>query len=171
MPFATMSNGVPEGLATDDFVLRPIVAADAELDYAAVMESREYLRGWEQTGWPEDDFTVGADRDDLEKMERWHTDGAGFSYTVMNPTETECLGCVYLRATDAPSYAGARVTPVGDRRWEDYEATVFFWVRESRLATATDRALLDALRAWLAKDWSLGAISSSPANCAPSRST
>lgn len=134
MPFATMSNGVPEGLATDD-------------------------------------FTVGADRDDLEKMERWHTDGAGFSYTVMNPTETECLGCVYLRATDAPSYAGARVTPVGDRRWEDYEATVFFWVRESRLATATDRALLDALRAWLAKDWSLGAISSSPANCAPSRST
>lgn len=154
MSFNMMGDSAPDGLATDDFILRPIVAADAELDYAAVMESRDYLLGWEQTGWPEEDFTVEANRDDLEKMERWHADGAGFSYTVMNPAETECLGCVYLRSTDARAYAGARVTPVGDHRWEDYEATVSFWVRRSRLGTATDRALLDALRAWLAKDWS-----------------
>lgn len=155
MPFTTMDHGAPHGLATDDFLLRPIKAVDAELDYAAVMESREYLREWEQTGWPEEDFTVEANREDLEKMERWHTDGAGFSYTVMNPAETECLGCVYLRSTNAPAYAGARITPVGDHRWEDYEATVSFWVRKSRLETATDRALLDVLRPWLAKDWNL----------------
>jgi hypothetical protein len=31
-------------LRTEEFVLRPIVADDAELDYAAVMETREYLR-------------------------------------------------------------------------------------------------------------------------------
>lgn len=155
MPFTTMVNGAPDGLATDDFLLRPIRTADAELDYAAVMESRDHLRGWEQTGWPEEDFTVEANREDLEKMERWHANGDGFSYTVMNPAETECLGCVYLRSTNAPAYAGARITPVGDLRWEDYEATVSFWIRRSRLETATDRALLDVLRAWLAKDWSL----------------
>lgn len=155
MPFTTMDGGAPESLVTDDFILRPITAADAELDYAAVMESREHLRGWEQTGWPADDFTVEADRADLEKMERWHADRAGFSYTVMNPAETECLGCVYLRSTDAPGYVGARITPVGEHRWDDYEATVSYWVRRSRLETATDRALLDALRAWLATDWRL----------------
>jgi hypothetical protein len=155
MSLTTTDGSAPEGLATDDFILRPIRAADAALDYAAVMESRDYLRGWEQTGWPEEDFTVEANREDLEKMERWHANGDGFSYTVMNPSETECLGCVYLRSTNAPAYAGARITPVGDHRWEAYEATVSYWVRRSRLETAIDRALLDALRAWLAKDWSL----------------
>jgi hypothetical protein len=155
MPFKVMDDNVPEGLTRDDFILRPIVAADAELDYAAVMESREYLRGWEQTGWPEEDFTVAANREDLEMLERRHADRRAFTYTVMNPAETECLGCVYFMPTDARSFAGARITPVGDHRWEDFEAAVYFWVRKSRLETDTDRALLDVLRTWLAKDWSL----------------
>ncbi|WP_051325203.1 GNAT family N-acetyltransferase [Glycomyces tenuis] len=155
MPFTMTDENVPEGLTTDDFILRPITAADAEPDYAAVMESREYLRGWEQTGWPADDFTVEANREDLEMLERRHAERRAFTYTVMDPAETECLGCVYFMPTDARSFAGARITPVGDRRWEDYEAAVYFWVRRSRLETATDRALLDVLRTWPAKDWSL----------------
>jgi hypothetical protein len=155
MLFKTMNGDAPDGLTTDGFTLRPITAADAELDYAAVMESREYLRGWEQTGWPADDFTVAANRDDLEKLERRHAAREAFTYTVMNPAETECLGCVYLMPTDARSFAGARITPVGDGRWDDYEAAVYFWVRKTRLGKATDRALLDALGAWLAEDWSL----------------
>ncbi|MEU6246361.1 N-acetyltransferase [Glycomyces sp. NPDC047010] len=155
MPFTTMDSGAPAGFATDDFLLRPIRAADAELDYAAVMESRDYLLGWEQTGWPAEDFTVEANREDLEKLERWHEDGAGFTYTVMDPAETECLGCVYLRSTTARAYAGARITPVGDHRWDAYEATVSFWVRRSRLGTPTDTGLLARLRTWLARDWSL----------------
>jgi hypothetical protein len=58
--------------------------------------------------------------------------------------------------TDARSFTGARIMPSGDQQWEDYRATVYFWVRKSRLAARTDRALLDALRAWIADDWSLG---------------
>ncbi len=46
MRFETMDFAVPEGLTADDFVLRPIRAADAELDYAAVIESNEFLRTW-----------------------------------------------------------------------------------------------------------------------------
>jgi hypothetical protein len=154
MLFTTMDQAAPDRLVKDDFILRPITADDAELDHAAVMESREYLRGWEQTGWPEDDFTVDANREDLEKLEQRHAAREAFTYTVTNPAETECLGCVYLMPTDARMFAGARITPVGDRRWEDFDATVYFWVRRSRLGTATDRSLLDALRAWLADDWS-----------------
>jgi hypothetical protein len=154
--FANLELDVPEGLTTEEFVLRPIVAADAELDYAAVMESRDYLRTWEQSSWPEDDFTVAANREDLEKLEQRHANHQAFTYTVLDPAGTECLGCVYLMATDARMFAGARITPVGDRRWADYEAAVYFWVRRSRLAAGTDRALLDALRTWIAQDWNLG---------------
>jgi hypothetical protein len=144
------------GLTTDEFVLRPILATDAELDYAAVMESRDYLRTWEQTSWPADDFTVAGNRSDLEGLEQRHTDRQAYTYTVMNPAGTECLGCVYLMPTDARSFAGARITPVGDHRWDDYSAAVYFWVRKSRLAAQLDRVLLDALRGWLVRDWSLG---------------
>ncbi|GAA4913729.1 hypothetical protein LX16_2188 [Stackebrandtia albiflava] len=154
MPFTL--DTVPEGVRTGDFILRPITAADAELDHAAVMESREYLRGWEQDGgWPTDDFTVDANREDLDGLERRHAEGRAFTYTVMDPAETECLGCVYFMPTDVRSFTTARITPVGEERWEDYEAAVYFWVRKSRLGTATDHALRDTLRSWLAKDWNL----------------
>ena len=156
MAFANLELDVPESLTTEEFVLRPIVAADAELDHAAVMESREFLRTWEQSSWPEDDFTVAANREDLEKLERRHASHLAFTYTVLDPAGTECLGCVYLMATDARMFTGARITPVGDHRWDDYDAAVYFWVRRSRLAAGTDRALLDALRTWLARDWGLG---------------
>lgn len=156
MPFENLEFDVPDSLKTDGFMLRPILATDAELDYAAVMESRDYLRTWEQSTWPADDFTVAANREDLEKLEQRHASNEAFTYTVLDPAGTECLGCVYLMPTNARMFTGARITPVGDRRWEDYEATVYFWVRRSRLATGTDRALLDALRTWLAQDWSFG---------------
>lgn len=155
MPFKQMEAELPEGLVTDDFVLRPIRAADAEADYAAVMESREYLRAWEQSSWPEDDFTVAANREDLEKLERRHAERLAFTYTVTDPVGTACLGCVYLMSSGARMFTEARITSVGGSRWEEYEAAVYFWVRKSRPATMTDRALLDALRAWLARDWSL----------------
>lgn len=156
MPFENLESEVPESLTTDGFVLRPIAAADAEKDYAAVMESREYLRTWEQSSWPEDDFTVAANRADLENLERRHASRQAFTYTVTNPAGTECLGCVYLMPTNARMFAKTGVTPVGNRRWDDCEAAVYFWIRESRLAAGTDRVLLDALRTWIARDWSLG---------------
>lgn len=142
-----------EGLATDGFILRPIVAADAELDYNAVMESREFLRKWEQSSWPEDDFTVDANRKDLEGLEQRHAGRKAFTYTVMNPAETECLGCVYIMPPDARMFADVTVTPVEDHRWDDYNATVYYWVSRQHLGTDTDRALLDELRRWLSDDW------------------
>ena len=151
-----MEPDAPAGLTTGEFTLRPLVAADAEMDHAAVMESREYLRTWEQSTWPEDDFTVAANRTDLEKAERRHAAREAFTYTMVDPAGTECLGCVYVMPTDARMFAGARITPVGDHRWDDYAAAVYFWVRRSRLATGLDRTLLEALRTWLARDWSLG---------------
>jgi len=140
-------------LVTDGFILRPIVADDDALDFAAVMESKDFLRGWEQTGWPEDDFTVAANRLDLEKLERRHRNRESFTYTVMNPGETECIGCVYITAMDAPLFARPEITPVGSEAWSDYRAAVHFWVRKSRLPFGTDRVLLDTLRDWFAHEW------------------
>ena len=145
----------PAGLRTDAFLLRPIVADDAELDYAAVMETKEFLRLWEPGGWPEDDFTLAANRGDLAKMEERHRAGYAFGYTMMNLDETECLGCVYVMPSDAKMYAEVTVDAVGDRRWTDMKATVFFWVRHSRLDGGLEERLLAELRRWFGNDWGL----------------
>ena len=143
----------PEGLRTKEFVLRPIRASDAERDYEAVMESKDFLRGWEQTGWPAADFTVEANREDLVKLERRHAAGEAFAYTVADPTDTRCLGCVYVLPTASPWLAKARITALGDDEWSAYGLAVLFWVRKARLADGLDRRLLDVLGPWLARDW------------------
>ena len=144
---------VPEGFETPEFVLRPLWAADVELDYAAVMESRIELRPWEQTGWPADDFTVADDLVDLIDLEERHREKRSFTYTVLTPDGSECLGCVYLMPPDAASFTKAEITPVRDGRWSDVDAALYFWVRTSRLASGLDGRLLAALRDWMARDW------------------
>ena len=146
---------VPAELRTDEFLLRPIREADAALDYEAVMASREYLRPWEGTSWPADDFTLEANRADAEKLERWHVAGERFTYTVLDPTETQCLGCVYIAPTGAPLFARQQIAALDGARWSAYAVAVHFWIRTSRLADGLDRRLLDALGPWLATDWQI----------------
>ena len=146
----------PEELRTGDFLLRPIRAADAALDYEAVMASREYLRPWEGTGWPADDFTLDTNRADVAKLERWHAAGERFTYTVLDPTETRCLGCVYIVPTDAPLFARQQIAASDGARWSAYEAAVHFWIRTSRLADGLDRRLLDTLGPWFEDAWGIG---------------
>lgn len=152
-----MGISAPAGLQTREFVLRALLASDAELDYDAVMESRELLRKWEQSTWPEEDFTIEANGQDLLKAQRRHADGDAFTYTVMNLDESECLGCVYVLAPDAKMFKGAQVAAIGDYQWSDCDAAVFFWVRTSRLPEGLDRTLLDALIAWFEGEWSFKA--------------
>lgn len=144
---------VPEELRTPEFLLRPIRAADAALDFDAVMESKDFLRGWEQTGWPEDDFTVEANRADLVRLEQRHQAGESFTYTVLTPALTQCLGCVYVMPTGAPLFAKAQISAVGDALWFDFDVAVYFWVRKSQLAGELDRRLLEQISLWLERDW------------------
>lgn len=96
MVFGDENITIPTGLVTNGFLIRPLLATDVELDYAAVMESKEFLRKWEQTGWPADNFTLAENLEDLQRAEDRHVNREAFTFTVLNPTETECLGCIYI---------------------------------------------------------------------------
>jgi hypothetical protein len=157
MTFGERGISAPSRYETHEFVLRPILASDAQLDYDAVMESREFLRNWEQSTWPEDDFTVEANREDLAKAERKHASGENFTYTVMNPDQTECFGCVYVFSPESNWLSPGHAKAVGAHQWSDCDAVFLFWIRKSRLAQGMDRSLLDSVLAWVERDWSLNA--------------
>jgi RimJ/RimL family protein N-acetyltransferase len=135
----------PTGTRTDRLLLRPLTVGHVELDYEAVMVSREQLNRWSQTTWPTPDFTLAENRADLARHQREHNEGVAFTYTVLDPTESRCLGCVYI--TPVPETAVYLYTK------EEYAARVGFWIRSDELASGLESHLLATLRGWFAAEW------------------
>ena len=99
----THPNWVP---VDDGYHLRPITAADADLDYPAVMGSQPRLwsifgQAW---GWPPVSMTYQQDVEDLARHEAEIAAHQSFNYALFDDAETALLGCVYL---DSPAKQGA----------------------------------------------------------------
>jgi hypothetical protein len=145
---------VPEVLQTDEFLVRPLRATDVRLDYDAVISSRAELFLRSGGMWPREGFTLEENLEDLERHEREHLERVAFTYTVMNPAETECLGCIYIDPLEnfLEHDAGS------GEYLNDRTAYVTFWVRHSRLADNLDRRLLEALLSWFRGDWAFSHV-------------
>jgi len=150
MDFYPASVVVPQEKRTSRLCLRPLRATDVELDYEAVMSSAEMLRRWSQSDWPADDFTLAENLADLQRHEGEHTERKAFTFTVLNPQGTQCLGCVYIQPLwpeDRPLCQEAA-----------YAADVGFWVRTSELTNDLDQHLLATVRDWLQAEWAFDCI-------------
>ncbi|MEH0110199.1 hypothetical protein V6N00_10850 [Tersicoccus sp. MR15.9] len=99
-----------------------------------------------------------ANRQDLEDLAPRHAERRAFTYTVVDPEDVTCLGCVYIFPTTATFLLRSTVAAVGEAAWGDVDAVVYFWVRRSRMQTHLDERLLTSLRAWFADDWRLSRI-------------
>ncbi len=145
---------VPEALRTEEFLVRPLKATDVKLDYDAVITSRAELFLRSDGRWPREGFTLEENLADLIRHEREQLDRVAFTYTVMNPTETECLGCVYIHPLKGLlQRAGISVEHIPDA-----SAYVTFWVRQSRLPDNLDRQLLQALLSWFQTEWAFSLV-------------
>ena len=120
--------------------LRPITEADTEIDYPAVMGSRERL--WEIFGpawsWPKDTMTFDDDRRDLPSPSRKRSPRTSPSTTPSSTSaETAIFGCVYI---DPPERACA----YGEVSW---------WVVDELVGSDVERALDGLVPQWIAADW------------------
>src|SRR5947209_9808156 len=141
---------VPEELRTGEFLVRPLRATDVTLDYDAVISSRAELLLGSGGTWPREGFTLEENLADLQRHEQEHLDRVAFTYTIMNPAETECLGCLYIGPLERLIGRGA-----GNGEYlSDGTAYVSFWVRQNRLADHLDRRVLQALIPWFRNEWS-----------------
>ncbi len=131
--------------------LRPIRGSDVDIDYPAMMGSRERLwaKYGEAWGWPAETITYEADREDLERhaeeIERHET----FNYAVLNDDETELLGCVYI-------------DPPDDRSPDGTDAVASWWVVDHAVGSDLERALDEFVPRWLAETWGFSAVDYSP---------
>ena len=149
---------VPDTFQTAEFVMRPLRVSDVELDYAAVMDSKDMLRRWSASSWPVDDFALEGNRRDLEWHEREHLERKAFTYTVMAADRAECVGCVYIDPL-AWLLRWGKASEAERTALGDDEAVVCFWARQSRLADGLERRLFDAIRDWLARpEWAFSRV-------------
>jgi RimJ/RimL family protein N-acetyltransferase len=141
---------VPKRKATERLALRPLRATDVERDYDAVMSSAAELRRWSASPWPADGFTLAENLADLERHEREHKAREAFTYTVLDPAEERCLGCVYI----LPAWDNAAALCAGASR----AACVGFWVRTSEIPNELDRHLLATLLNWFEREWAFDIV-------------
>src|SRR5580693_6664641 len=123
----------------DGYHLRPIAAADADLDYPAVMGSRERLwsifgGAW---GWPAADMTYEEDRKDLARHETEIAAHESFNYALFDDAETALLGCVYI---DPPEKSGA-------------DAEISWWVVDEKAGTDLPEVLDELVPHWIGAAW------------------
>lgn len=121
--------------------LRPIRAADVDLDYPAVMGSRQrlwtsYGAAW---GWPPESMTLEEDRTDLAHHEAEIERHESFNYALFDADETALLGCVYIDPATKP---GA-------------DAEISWWVVDALVGTDVEAALDDFVPRWIADEWPL----------------
>src|SRR5688572_32677053 len=89
----------PTSLATDDFRLEPLGPQHNEADHAAWMSSIDHIRSTAGFGgsWPpRNGMTLEENLADLRRHADDFRQGAGFTFTVLDPSDADVIGCVYL---------------------------------------------------------------------------
>ena len=136
----------PRSLDTPRFRLEPLGPQHNEPDYAAWTSSIEHIRG--TPGFPDGRWPDNRSIDDNLRDLRRHADDfahrRGFTYTVLDPTTSDVVGCVYIYPDET-----------APRR-----ASVQSWVRASR--SELDVPLYRAVDEWLRTDWPFEAVAYLP---------
>lgn len=145
MPFLPRDFEVPTLVQTARFRLRSITIHDVLKDFDAVMSSREHLwaRFGEPWGWPAASLTIEQNLIDLGWHQKEFQLRSSFDYAVMSPDESRLLGCVYI---DPPHLA-------------DTDADLWFWARQSELASGLEAELEAFILSWLRTDWPFRTVS------------
>ncbi|MCB9249882.1 MAG: hypothetical protein H6613_15675 [Ignavibacteriales bacterium] len=128
---------VPTSFVNNLYRLEILAPIFAELDYDAVITSKERLRGVfaEHTEWPKDDISLEDNIRDLKRHEKeFHTRKA-FAYSVLTLKIDKCLGCVYIE----PSLS------------DEFDCDVYLWMRDSEINL--DEILYKDVKNWLAESW------------------
>lgn len=127
--------------------LRPIRADDVDIDYPAVMGSRERLwaKYGEAWGWPPASMSYEEDKADLARHEAEIAAHETFNYAVLDERETKLLGCVYI---DPPEPGSP----------EHADAVVSWWVVDEAVGTELEQALDDFVPRWLTDTWKFAAV-------------
>lgn len=138
-PFVPAGFEPPTTLVTDRLRLEPLGPEHNEADLAAWSSSVEHIRatpGYPDGDWPPlEGMSAEENLEDLTRHAADFEARRGFTFTVLDPTDGDVIGCVYLYPTRSP----------------DHDVAVQTWVRADR--ADLDAHLADAVARWVEEAW------------------
>jgi RimJ/RimL family protein N-acetyltransferase len=140
---------VPESFTGDFFKMEPLHPRHVELDYAAVMSTKQFLRAWSNTPWPQDDFTIEDNLKDLVWHYEEYVQQVAFAYTVLTAAGDTCIGCVYINPISKILEASAAEIALLNR----HPVVCTWWLVKSLHATLQEQSFFKLLAAWLKTKW------------------
>jgi len=128
---------IPAPLSNAQFHFEMLNKELTEIDYEAVMSSKERLRQvfFEHDTWPEENMTIEFNTVELIQHEHEFSAREAFAYAVFSPNKDNYIGCVYVYPTKAT----------------DYDREVYLWVKDNDIHL--DNALYDSVEQWLKAQW------------------
>lgn len=155
-----------KNIFTHDFVLPAVQVSEFysifmtdsayfESDYEAVMASKQELRIWSDSSWPEEDFSALMNKADLKLHEEDNSHSQAYGLMLYNRDRTHCFGSAYLY----PIERTLKYNELKEGRLEDLEKVevrLDYWVR-----TGEDQAhqdLTEILLNWLRRDVQVNAV-------------
>ncbi|UCG00616.1 MAG: hypothetical protein JSW11_13475 [Candidatus Heimdallarchaeota archaeon] len=158
MKFYPENEIVPEKRQSEAFLIRPLQVSDVELDFQAVISSREKLLKRTAGRWPKPGFTIKENLADLEYHEQQHKKRIEFTFTIMNVMETECLGCIYIHPLVKVLKSSISENDITSLDISDYEAWITFWVTPIAAEQQLDKKVIEELQNWFSKEWAFSKV-------------
>jgi len=144
---------VPPACAGSGWVLEVQSLAHNERDFDAVMASREHLRAWSNSTWPEDDFALSANAEDLTGHIEDAQQGLAYGYSVLSADRRVLYGSLYLSSVDF-LWENYQVDDAARVVLSAAEVEADYWLRpECEADEVLHRDFAQTLDRWLRADW------------------
>ena len=141
----------PIRLESTDFVVHRQRPSDNELDFDAVMSSKEILREWSDSEWPEDDFSLEQNGQDIAEHIADHEQNSDYGFSIFSPDENRLLGSLYLNAV-GPLLENYPTEPVTLARLLEFDVRVEYWLRAG-VSPDLEMRFVRAVIGWLETAW------------------
>jgi hypothetical protein len=129
---------VPKVFENEFFRLRMLSVDDVQMDYEAVIESRDLLHNMFGGPWPREGFTIEENYADLERHQREFLTREAFAYTVVSLDESKVLGCLYI---NPPKKEFGKLP------------YAVMWVRQTEYEKGLDEILFQTVKKWIETRW------------------
>ena len=118
----------------------------AASDFDAVMASKEELRLWSDSDWPEDDFTVEVNKEDLQYHVEDNEEHCAYGFMLYDASKTTCYGSLYVNPINRDSFKNTK------SEMEQFDARIDCWIRTD-LEESLKIAIVKELTNWLNSKW------------------
>ncbi|MEZ5006766.1 MAG: hypothetical protein R2728_11535 [Chitinophagales bacterium] len=136
----------PKHYSSEAVTIFPTNIEFAASDFKAVMASKDELRLWSDSEWPENNFTVEANKEDLKHHVEDNEAHCAYGFMLYDANRKTCYGSLYVNPINPDSFKNA------PSEIAQFDARVDCWIRTD-IDETLKIAIVKELKNWLDNEW------------------